>query len=94
MDPIINGIKHLPDLELPDLGFAFLKPHWGNGYAYETSMAILNYFFSQKKLTNVLALVHPNNTRSQNLVKKMGFSFLKSSTRNGFPTDIYELFSP
>lgn len=67
------GILKRPDLELPDLGFALLPAYHGMGYANEATAATLSYARDELQLTQVSAIVQPNNARSIALLKKNGF---------------------
>lgn len=70
----INGLLKRPHLDHPDIGFAFLPEFEGNGFAAESSDAILNWATSSKKLSTILAITLPSNTRSIALLKRLGFS--------------------
>ncbi len=73
----INGILKRPELEYPDLGFAFLAEFEGKGYAFESSQAILNWA-KLAGLKELLAITNPENIRSQNLLTKLGFEISDS----------------
>ena len=67
------GLLKRPHLEHPDLGFAFLLGYMGVGYALEASTAVMNYSWSELKLTVVLAVTMPDNAPSIKLLTKLGF---------------------
>lgn len=73
----ICGLVKRDEFELPDLGFAFLECHWGHGYAHESSLAVLNHATSQLDLQQVIAIVDEDNTKSIQLLEKLGFGFEK-----------------
>jgi RimJ/RimL family protein N-acetyltransferase len=56
-----------------DLGFAFLPAHQGSGFAYESAAAILHYGFNTLRFDKMAAITKPGNTRSINLLTKLGF---------------------
>jgi RimJ/RimL family protein N-acetyltransferase len=60
----------LPD---PDLGFALLDGHAGQGYAVEAAAAVLQHAREVLRLPRVLAIVAPGNERSARLLRKLGF---------------------
>lgn len=62
-------------LEYPDLGFAFLPLFWGQGYALESSAAVMNYSREVLGLHNIAAITIPTNERSIKLLEKLGFKF-------------------
>lgn len=72
------GILKRPELDWPDLGYAFLPEYCGIGYAYEAASAVLQAGMEQHGLTKVLAVTLPNNLSSNRLLTKLGFS-LKGS---------------
>lgn len=67
------GIIYRDTLPEPDLGFAFLPRHTGNGYAFEASTAVLKEAFRDFKLFRIAAIVSPGNLRSEKLLLKLGF---------------------
>jgi RimJ/RimL family protein N-acetyltransferase len=56
-----------------DLGYAFLPPFWGQGYAYESAVAVLGRAGSVHGLSRVVAFVSRGNERSIRLLEKLGF---------------------
>ena len=68
----VCGLINRPEIEDIDKGFAFLPQYAGNGYAYEASRAVLNYGYQHLKLDRIVAITIPENTRSINLLKKLG----------------------
>jgi len=67
------GILKRPELDWPDLGYAFLPEFCGKGYAYEAAAAVLQAGIKQHGLTKVLAVTLPNNLSSNKLLTKLGF---------------------
>ena len=50
-----------------------LRPEfWGMNYGYEAVAKVIDYAFSELKVSRVFALVVPANTRSLRLVKRLG----------------------
>lgn len=67
----------LPDV---DIGYAFLPQFRGEGYAYEAAAAILAYGKNTIGLTRIVAIVTPDNERSQHLLAKLGLHFERMIT--------------
>lgn len=67
------GILKRDELEYPDIGYAFLPEFWGKGYAGEASEAVLINAVDIHKLNTILAVTHPNNKASNNLLSRIGF---------------------
>lgn len=55
-----------------DLGFALLSEYEGKGYAFEASKGMLEYSFNELNIKKIAAITVPDNTRSINLLKKLG----------------------
>lgn len=62
----------LPDA---DIGFAFLETYWGEGYAYESAAAVMNYAREKLGIKRVLAITTPDNAASGKLLNKIGLRF-------------------
>lgn len=72
----INGLVKRDYLAAPDMGFAISEAYWGQGYAYESSLAVLDHA-RQLKLEKLLAIISPTNVTSTKLIEKLGFDFVK-----------------
>lgn len=71
-----SGLTHLPETGEDEVGYLLGKAHWGQGYATEAARACVQFGFEQVGLKQIIALTHPQNTASQNVVKKLGLSFV------------------
>jgi len=71
----ICGLVKRESLACPDLGFAFLEAHRSNGYAYESSLAVIEHAQNALNLTQIVAIAGGDNEISQNLLEKLGFRF-------------------
>ncbi|GAA4359530.1 GNAT family N-acetyltransferase [Kangiella marina] len=69
----VNGLVQRPYLNAPDIGFAISEQYWGQGFAYESSLAVLEHA-KTLHLPEVLAITSPDNSSSVNLLVKLGFS--------------------
>lgn len=68
------GLQMRDGFEDPELGFAILKEYRQKGYAQEACRAVLSYARQELELKTVRAVVDGENTRSQRLCEKLGFS--------------------
>ena len=84
----ICGLVKRNELPHPDLGFAFLQANWGNGYAIESSRAVLRHAASELGLLRVIAIVDEDNEASIRLLSKLGFKFEKMVRMTGETQDI------
>ena len=78
-------------LEYPDIGFAFLPLYWGQGYALESSAAVMNYSREVLGLKDIAAITTPTNEPSIKLLAKLGFMFhsMKSLTEDEPPVKLF-----
>ncbi len=56
------------------LGYVISKKFWGLGYATEISERLISFGF-ENKLKRIHAVTSPENSASQKVLKKLGFSF-------------------
>jgi RimJ/RimL family protein N-acetyltransferase len=64
----------LPGYRDIEIGYRFKRAFWGQGYASEACQACLDYAFGELGLEEVVAVAHPENTRSHRILAKLGFS--------------------
>jgi len=55
-----------------ELGYTIAKPFWGNGYASEAAIAMMNYGYNRLNYDGFSSLVNVKNTASINVAMKMG----------------------
>ncbi|HEY0057268.1 MAG TPA: GNAT family N-acetyltransferase [Pedobacter sp.] len=61
-----------------DLGYRFIKPYWGQGFATEAATAALNYGFYDMKLNEVFAMTEEGNVNSKHVLQKIGLKFIET----------------
>jgi [ribosomal protein S5]-alanine N-acetyltransferase len=77
-DPAFSGsfavipVKNTDDIQI---GYLMGKEHWGKGYASEAVRGGLQYVFNQLQRSRVAGITFPENTASQKVLLKNGFSF-------------------
>jgi len=71
----ICGLIKRDSLEDVDLGFAFLPAFWGEGYAFESGAAVMDYGRRTFGLSRLLAITSQDNEPSARLLGKLGFHF-------------------
>ncbi|MDO6537266.1 GNAT family N-acetyltransferase [Alteromonas stellipolaris] len=57
----------------PDLGFALLPIARKQGIALEAAKAVMDWVEMEEEMHFITASTHPENTRSQHLLQKLGF---------------------
>jgi RimJ/RimL family protein N-acetyltransferase len=68
------GIKTHEASQITDIGYRFMRKHWGKGYATEACTAVLEFAFEIHKKQQIIAHVHEYNTGSQRVAEKLGFT--------------------
>jgi ribosomal-protein-alanine N-acetyltransferase len=58
-----------------ELGFHIRTKYWKKGYAYESAKAIMEFAFTEMKVSSLYAGHHPNNESSRNILQKLGFTY-------------------
>lgn len=71
------GLIKRDSLEDVDLGFAFLPQFRAQGYARESSAAVLDYGNKILGLKRIVAITMPENESSIRLLEKLGFKYEK-----------------
>ena len=67
---------HRDDEPCPDIGFAMLPEFEKQGFALEASQAYLDSIKASKLYGNVIAVTKPDNTKSINLLNKLGLMYI------------------
>lgn len=57
-----------------ELAFAFGKPYWGQGFAYEACVALVDYAFLDLKLPRLVGGAMAENARSLALQRRLGYT--------------------
>ena len=73
------GFQYLDKTETIEIVFAYLKEHWKKGFATEAAHACLRFGFERLKIEKIYAVIHPENTASQRVLRKIGMSFDRAS---------------
>lgn len=71
-----------------ELGYRLITSARGNGYATEAACAVLDYY-QQQGITDIIAYTAYGNMPSQAVLKKLGFTLIKSSEIESFPIVIF-----
>lgn len=71
----ICGLIKRPELEDVDLGYALRAPYWAQGYATEATTAVVQQARTTLQRQRLLAIVTPDNERSQRVLARLGFTY-------------------
>lgn len=83
------GLNIREGYETPELGFVLEAAYRNRGLTYEVCRAILAYAKEELGFDHLHALVKEENTASENLLSKLGFSFSKTVTEQGGKYRLY-----
>ncbi len=74
----ICGLLKRESLDDVDIGFAFLRKYWSQGYARESAAAVMHYGWTTLRLQRIVAITKPNNHASITLLEILGLRFEKT----------------
>ena len=88
----ITGLYQRDYLPHPDIGFAFLTPYQGHGYAYEAAACVLaGASVMPSPPTHVTGIVNQENGRSVRLLAKLGLTYVRQQeVAPGDVVDVWE----
>jgi len=69
------GFQYLDKTRNIEIVFAYLKEYWNKGFATETAKACFRFGFEKLEVEKIYAVIHPQNTPSRRVLKKIGMSF-------------------
>lgn len=78
----LSGLLQRATLDVPDIGYAFLQAHHGEGYATEAARAVLQHARQALGMTKLYALTAPDNHGSMRVLTKVGFSLQQPDYRS------------
>ena len=68
-----------------EIGWALHPDHWGKGYATEAGAAAVEYAFVHHNVDALYSVILPENTASQAVARRLGFTLWEQSTFSHFP---------
>lgn len=74
-----------------DLGYRLGKAYWGQGYATEACVAVLDWFFANRDIDTLIGHVEAENTASVRVFEKIGMQFVRHTEDEHGPMDEYIL---
>jgi RimJ/RimL family protein N-acetyltransferase len=88
-----SGVKYVPEIGDTELGYRFLPEFWGLGLATEAGRASIEFARADLGLGRLVAMVHPDNVASANVLTKLGFAVEKQLRYSGLQGVDVNLFS-
>ena len=69
------GLHYIEGMVEVNIGYVLEKEQWRQGYGYEVSRTVLDYGFGKLGLSEIVAIIWPENTASIRLAEKLGMKF-------------------
>ncbi|WP_229708564.1 GNAT family N-acetyltransferase [Silvimonas iriomotensis] len=66
------GLIKRDGLDDVDIGYGFMPQYWAQGYALESSLAVLDYGYQTLHLPRIVAITSDDNPASMRLLEKLG----------------------
>lgn len=66
------GIKYLPEIDLPEVGYRYLKEYWGKGIGTEAARVCVDFARQDLRIEKLIALIIPENIGSIKVAEKLG----------------------
>lgn len=66
--------KEIEGKEEVDLGYFLVPSAWRCGYAVEAARQVCSYAFDHLGLSTLVAVIHPENVRSQAVAMRLGMT--------------------
>lgn len=85
------GLKYHPEEDFVEVGYRFYRKYWGNGYATESSKAVIFYGFNTLNIKTIYARVVIQNLASQRVIEKCGLQFITTQKHHGMPSKLYKI---
>jgi ribosomal-protein-alanine N-acetyltransferase len=74
-----------------DIGYRFIPRYWNNGYATESSKAVLDFGFKKLNLETICGAAEIENVASNKILKRIGLQFINEFTYENALVNWYEL---
>ena len=69
----LNWVTHkTPFTPAVEMGWRLARPYWGQGYAFEAALAVIDDAFKRIGLDEIVAYTVPANPRSWGLMERLG----------------------
>ena len=85
------GIKFIPELDLPELGYRFMKEYWGKGIGTEAAKVCVDFAREDLNMSKLIALIIPENIGSIRVAEKVGMTRGPKITIYGVDAYQYEM---
>ena len=74
-----------------EIGFRLDHAYWGQGLATEATETCRDYAFNKLAFSRIVAIIESQNTRSINVIDKLGMTYEKDTVYEDIPVQFYIL---
>jgi ribosomal-protein-alanine N-acetyltransferase len=85
------GLQFLPETNEVEVAYLLGRAYWGQGLATEAALASLRWGLEALALDRIVAIVDPENLRSQRVIEKLGLAFAGEARYFGMDCLRYEI---
>lgn len=79
------GLKYHEKIDITEVGYRFFEHYWNKGFATETAKGCIEYAFNTLNLDKLYCQMHKENKASEQVCRKLGFSFQEYFLDAGIP---------
>lgn len=72
-----------------ELGYWIAEEYWGNGYATESSKALIEHAFNDLDVKKIYATYRTENIRSKRVLEKLGFRYYTEMQNENYLGEIF-----
>ncbi|MCX2969136.1 MULTISPECIES: GNAT family N-acetyltransferase [Streptomyces] len=88
------GLHWWEQFDEVEAGWTLRPDAWGRGYATEAAAACLEFGWRVLDVDYVTAMIHPDNTASARVARRLGFAPRRTDTLFGNPVTVHALDRP
>ena len=77
-----------------EVGYHFLRAHWGNGYASEAALACRDYAFESLGVDLVISLITPANESSIKVARRNAMTLDRQTRKWDMDIGVYQITRP
>jgi ribosomal-protein-alanine N-acetyltransferase len=74
-----------------ELGYRFVRRHWGQGYATEAAEAMLEWGFRRLELDEIVSIVRPENVASVRVLERLGMQLHQTFYHHAEPIRLHAI---